>query len=81
MAQMAPVYTGEERKRRLKIAALALILAVPYLLFVGWIVANNKLQMMPPWLPLVIFVANLVCCIGILKWYARRLQRDQNKNK
>jgi len=74
---MAPVYSGVERKRRLKIAALALVLAVPYLLFVGWIVANDNLQTMPSWLPLVIFVANLVCCVGILKWYARRLPRDQ----
>ena len=78
---MAPVYSGVERKRRLKIAALALVLAVPYLLFVGWIVANDKLPTMPSWLPLVIFLGNLVCCVGILKWYARRLQKDQNKNE
>jgi ABC-type polysaccharide/polyol phosphate export permease len=78
---MAPVYSGVERKRRLKIAALALVLSITYLLFVGWIVANNNLQTMPSWLPLVIFVVNLVCCVSILKWYARRLQTDQNKNE
>ena len=73
---MAPVYTGEERRKRLKLAAASLLLAVPYVTWAAW--AGGTRRLPSPILLLVVFILNFGVCYGLLRLYRKYLYSSKN---
>jgi hypothetical protein len=70
--------TPEERKNSLKIVGLTLALNIPYLGWVSWAAGTNNLPARG-WIVGVVFIANMVIGVTILKWYAKRLRAKQRR--
>ena len=70
---------GEEGRRRRKLAAVALALAVPYVTWAAW---PGGIELLPSrrWV-IVVFLLNFAICWGILMLYRRHLYKDTDKGQ
>ena len=64
--------TPDERRNSLKIVGLAIFLNIPFLTWIGWVVAT-KVKPTPVWF--IYLVGNIGIGTYVLKFYVKRLRR------